>query len=85
MRIILKKQPLFGFFFIPFLTIIIISSFLCSLAYAMVIKDTHENGINILCPINILIVVSIILIIISIIINVYICSERYDKPYKLIV
>ncbi len=86
MRIILKRQPLFGYFFIPILTIIIISSFLFSLAYAIVIKETHEiDPVHILCPINILIVLSVILIIGSIVINIFVCFERYDKPYKLIV
>ncbi len=86
MRIILNRQPLFGYFFIPILTSIIVSSFLCSLAYAMVIKETNEiEHIHVICPINILIVLSVILILCAIIINIYICFERYEKPYKLIV
>ncbi len=52
----------------------------------MVIKETHEiDKVHIFCPINILIVLSVILIIGSIVINIYICFERYEKPYKLIV
>lgn len=86
MRIILKKQPLFGYFFIPILTSIIVSSFLCSLAYAMIIKETNEiDKVHVICPINILIVLSVILLIGSIVINIYICFERYEKPYKVIV
>ncbi len=86
MSFVFKKQPLFGYFFIPILTCIIVSSFLCSLAYAMVIKEKKDTDINhVICHVNILICISVILIIVCVIINIYICLERYDKPYKLLV
>jgi hypothetical protein len=86
MHIILKNQPLFGYFLIPILTSIVVSSFLCSLAYAMIRKEIKEiERVHVICPINILIVLSVVLIFSGILINIYICFNRYNKPCKLIV